>query len=524
MRRHRTGRLFAVAIAVLLALAIPASAAIAGEAGSEGLGEQIDAATRAAERTAEQAARSAQRAGAQEVRATQKVGKQEARATQKAGRQEAATQQANRKQKRQAEKRARLEARREASRKRHEAIPQARKEKEGNKVAIGCTNVTTEYRQFNAVAGKPNEVEEWIAVKNSPESISKEPIKVIVTFEGAAATSVVNIPFPVGHYLVDVHAKWNTNGRRGNFDIHGNVTCAPKPAFTVTKLQSIEGSGKPLTSETLSGTIGQVVDYQITATNAGNTPLTFTTFLDKECNAGTIHGGSQTPVEPLETVTYTCRHTITAADEKAGAIVNVAKITASPEQNEGAAITHESNAVVVAPIAAQQEAKKEEPKNEEPKKEEPKTEELKKEEPKHEESPLSSPAPGPSSTGAPAATPTATIAKGGVLGFTSASVPSLKGPQGCVRGDFTASIRATGVSGVTFYLDGRRIARLTYRNAHRGLLSVRINPASLRVGVHRLLAQITMKQSSPSAQAARAARRLTVIRCGSSVITPKFTG
>ena len=65
-----------------------------------------------------------------------------------------------------------------------------------------------------------------IEVKNPPESISKEPIifpALEYKFEGTDATQVVQIPFPVGHYLIDVHAKWNTNGHKGNFDTHGNV-------------------------------------------------------------------------------------------------------------------------------------------------------------------------------------------------------------------------------------------------------------------------------------------------------------
>jgi len=457
---------------------------VTGGAPSEGLGEKLSRATLVAERAAERAVLGAQRA---DQRAT-----------------------------RRAQRKAERETRREARRKSNEALRQRLKEKEGDKVTITCSEVVINYRQFNAVPGNPNLVFEWLEVKNPPESISKEPIRfpanepIKFVFEGATGTDVEHIAFPVGHYLVDVHSKWDTNGRRGNFDIHGNVTCAPKPAFTVAKLQAIAGSGKPLTSETLTGAVGQVIDYQVTSTNTGNTPLTFTTFSDHICDPGTIVGGSLVPVEPMGTLTYTCTHKITAADQKAGAVVNVATVTASPEQNEGGTFSHESNAVVVAPVTEAKTEKGEE-------KPEQKTGGGTK-----TETPLTGTL--GSSTGAAGSTTPPTGAKGGVLGFTSATVPALKGPQGCVRGTFVASLRANGVSVAIFYLDGHRIARLTSRNAHRGLLSVRINPAGLHIGVHHLLAQITMKQSSPSAKAARAARRLTVIRCASSVLTPKFTG
>ena len=463
--------------------------AVAGGAPSGGLGEKLGRATLVAERAAERAVVAAQRAN----------------------------QRANQRATRRAQRKAERETRREARRKSNEALRQKLKEKEGDKVTITCTEAVVNYRQFNAVAGKPNLVFEWIEVKNPPESISKEPIRfpanepIKFFFEGASGTDVEHIAFPVGHYLVDIHSKWDTNGRKGNFDIHGNVTCKPSPAFTVGKLQTIAGSGKPLTSETLTGVVGQVIDYQVTATNTGNTPLTFTNFSDHICDPGTIVGGSLVPVEPLGTLTYTCTHKITTADQRAGAVVNVATVTASPEQNEGGTFSHESNAVVVAPVA---EAKPEE-------KPEENTGQKTGGGTKTEPPPASTLG---SSGGAAGSATTPTGAKGGVLGFTSATVPALKGPQGCVRGTFVASLRANGVSSAIFYLDGRRIARLTSRNAHRGLLSVRINPAGLHIGVHHLLAQITMKQSSPSAKAARAARRLTVIRCASSVLTPKFTG
>lgn len=484
----------AVLITVLAALAVMAPVVQAGEAQPEGLANQVEQASRQAVRAAERAnraaVRDAQRAAAKARRTSERL------------------------------------ARRDAKRQAREAVRLALKEKEGNSVEIDCKKVTAIYRGFPVVPGSPNTVTEWISIKNPPESISKEPIAFPARefqFEGSEGTDVVAIPFPVGHYLIDVHSKWETNGHKGSYDIHGNVTCRPEPAFTIQKAQSILGSGLAPSTGTLPGKVGQIVDYQITVANTGNTPLTFSSLKDARCDPGTIAGGSLSPIEPSETLVFTCTHTLTAADETAGFFMNVAAVSGTPEEDEGGTITQESNAVVVTPVGAEEKVPEEKP-EEKPKGEKP-----------GEEKPGEQPAPktetpksgvdGTTSSGTGTGTSTgSTTGKGGVLGFTSSTIPALKGPQGCVRGPFVASVRSNGVSSVIFYLDGHRIGRLTSKNAHKGLLSIRINPSKLNVGVHHLMAKVTMKQSSPAAKAARASRRLTVIRCKSATLTPRFTG
>jgi hypothetical protein len=464
------------AILALLALALLAPSGLA----SEGVGAKVEAATRAATRAAERESVRMQR---EATRAARRAAKRQAR----------------------------------------EAVRLALKEKEGNAVKIDCTKVTVEYHGFPAIAGSPNDVVEWIAIKNPPESLATGPVvfpPIAFAFEGANGTSVVPIAFPVGHYVIDVHAKWSTNGAHGNFDIHGNVTCGPAPAFTIHKLQTIDGSGQPPTEAPLGGQVGQTVDYEIVLTNTGNTPLTFGALTDPRCDPKTISGGSAAPVEPLGTVIFTCTHTLTAADETAGSYTNVASVTATPEESEGARKTQESNPVVVTPVSAP-------PKKEEPK-EEPKVEP--KGETKGEETPNTPTTTTTTTTNPPAggvlgSTPvTKAPEKSGVLGFASATVPTLRGPQGCVRGAFTASIKSVGVSSVVYYLDGRKIRTLTAASSRKGLLSVRIDATRLHVGVHHVLARITMKKASASAKAAKAARSLTVIRCKSAVVTPHFAG
>ena len=68
-----------------------------------------------------------------------------------------------------------------------------------------------------------------------------------------------------------------------------------------------------------------------------------------------------------------------------------------------------------------------------------------------------------SSGGSPAPVSGATGA--GVLGFKTAVVPGLSGPQSCVRSSFHVSIKSAGVTSVTFYLNGHKLKTLTARNA-----------------------------------------------------------
>lgn len=397
-------------------------------------------------------------------------------------------------------------ARRQARRDARAPIRLARKERENGVVSMSCTAVTVSYRNFPNVPG--NTVVEYLRIRgtNFPPIVYK--------FDGSASTQTIPIVGPVGHYLVDVHARWRTNGISGNFDIPGNVTCGPEPAFTIQKLQAIAGSGQPLTTGVLTGQVGQTVDYEIQVTNTGNTPLTFSKFEDPHCDPGSIAGGAgSTPIEPLGVVTYMCTHTLKAIDQEAGFFTNTATITGTPETEEGPAVSHESNTVEVNPITT--------PKPEEKPEEKP----AEKEPGKTPEKTTTTPTTTTPTSGVAGTTSTVSpTPKSGVLGFSSATVPALKGPQGCVRGAFTASIRSAGVSSVTFYLDGHKLKTLTSNNSHKGLISIRIDPSKLKVGAHHVTAKITMKKASSTAKAAHATRSLTVIRCHGAVVTPHFTG
>ena len=92
-----------------------------------------------------------------------------------------------------------------------------------------------------------------------------------------------------------------------------------------------------------------------------------------------------------------------------------------------------------------------------------------------------------------------------------------------MRGEFHVSIKSAHVASVTFYLDGRKLKTLTAKNAHKGLLTIAIDPSKLKVGAHKLVAKITMTHTA-STKAKQGTRSMMVLRCRAAVLTPKFTG
>jgi hypothetical protein len=256
------------------------------------------------------------------------------------------------------------------------------------------------------------------------------------------------------------------------------------------------GDSGSYTTAPLTGQIGQIVQYEIIVENTGNVPLTLSAFSDPRCDEGTITGGPEGAALPVGgSTTYTCTHILDAEDATAGSYTNVVSVTGTPPGGGVAPITQESNPVVV---------------------EVPRT-----------QTPGATPTtPGSGTTGGGSSGVLSSTfsepSKSGVLAFSS-SVPKLKGPQGCVRQDFYVSIKAKGVAKVTFYLDKHKLRALTAKNAVKGLLRLKLDPSKLAVGPHKLLAKITMAATSTT-KATVASRSVTVLRCRTAVLTPKFTG
>lgn len=96
----------------------------------------------------------------------------------------------------------------------------------------------------------------------------------------------------------------------------------------------------------------------------------------------------------------------------------------------------------------------------------------------------------------------------------------LLGPTGCAARAFRARVRGTNVARVVFRLDGRRIKTLTRRN-FRGSYAVRINPARLSIGVHRLVVRVSFRRGSGTKAKTF---RLAFQRCPRALRAPRFTG
>jgi hypothetical protein len=309
-------------------------------------------------------------------------------------------------------------------------------------------------------------------------------------FDGAGATETIPVVAPKGRAAVVFRGHFKTNGVKGGFQMHFPLDCPPIPRFTIATLQSLEG---PFTAETLPGQVGQTVTYQSLVTNTGNTALSLGAFSDPGCDSA-VTGGTTAPVLPREAVTWVCSHTLTTADRLAGEFADAAAITGTPPAGQGEAATLSSTGVLISPIAAGTEEPTGDPK-----------------------SPPSGPPSGsktpPTSGGKEITSAAGPSTKTGVLGFSSSAVPSLLGPARCVRGMFLVGVKSPGVANVTFYLDGRRLARRTAHSSLKGTIGLRVNGAKLKPGKHRLSATITMTPSPPTAKALIASRARTVRRC-----------
>jgi hypothetical protein len=393
---------------------------------------------------------------------------------------------------------------REAQRKvKHEANWPTGGERTNVVVQTSCTQIVWQFRNF------PDMAHNGIVLKltiNHSVTLSR------YTFDGPESTLTMPIDAPPGRYKIDTRGLGKSNGARVAFDIGVPVNCRPAPAFALEKLQQIEGADGTYTTAPLSGEVGKTIDYKILLSNTGNVPLSFGTLEDPRCDAGTITGGPTGELAPGASVEYLCTHLITPADAEAGALTNTVTLTGTPPEGDGTPVEHSSNTVEVTP------------------------------------QPAAPPAPEPPAPVVPAPGSSTPAAQGGVLaskseqapgttgttGVSSAktavvptlklTLPRLKGPQGCVRSSFRASVKSAHVASITFYMDGHKLKTLTARNARKGLLSITIDPTSLHVGPHKLSAKITMVKTSASSKALKGTRKRTVLRCDPAVVTPKFTG
>ena len=97
----------------------------------------------------------------------------------------------------------------------------------------------------------------------------------------------------------------------------------------------------------------------------------------------------------------------------------------------------------------------------------------------------------------------------------------LRGPSGCVKGPFRATVRGSRIARVTFFVDGKRFRRINAPNGEGTRFTVKINPRGRGFGVHRVTARVEFASAS---QTQTRTLRLSFQRCRKQVVRPRFTG
>ncbi|MEA2468969.1 MAG: hypothetical protein QOJ57_3095, partial [Thermoleophilaceae bacterium] len=108
------------------------------------------------------------------------------------------------------------------------------------------------------------------------------------------------------------------------------------------------------------------------------------------------------------------------------------------------------------------------------------------------------------------------------VGRRPSGTAKLAAPRGCVTKPFRARVNGTGIDRVTFFVDGRRVKRVSAAGGD-GSFTARVDPRRLRAGrAHRLAAKVEFVTGA--GQAARTLRT-TFRRCARARRGPvSFTG
>jgi hypothetical protein len=262
------------------------------------------------------------------------------------------------------------------------------------------------------------------------------------------------------------------------------VEVPPERAFTIEKQQEIMGSASGFTTSSLTGAIGQTVEYQIVVKNTGNEALTFSSFTDAHCDPGTIAGGpGEAPVAPSSSTTYTCSHVLASV----GSYVNEASVTGTAQGEPP--LTHTSNQVeVIVPTGPG------------PAKAEPGT-----------VTPQTIPGP-------PNQPPTIEVLPSPPLCILPQ--PVLRGASGPKRGTFTLQISSLGIKQITFYLDGRKLKTLQHSQAKGGKFTIKIDPRKLSYGAHK----VSIKTLMSNPNCALISRSGVFVRPHAQRVVLRFTG
>ena len=307
-RRRLLARVTPLALLLLAALVLAASLAPAGQAHAARERSPEEEAASAAGKAAKQAERTEREERAAAEKAQRASEKAAARSERAAARAEDETQSGGRRKQ------------------------NSSRERPHGDVHFSCTEVTWRFKDFNEGSN---------TIIGVLRIFSQDPPRRIpetFTFDGPGDEFTVPIPITdqfAGTYKVDSWAKWKGNGVKGSWDILGKLTCAPKPAFSIEKLQKIAGGSGSYTSSTITGQVGDTVDYQIVVKNTGNVPLTLGSFTDPHCDSGTVSGGpGDNALAVGESTTYTCTHPL----DEAGSYTNTATVTGTPPDGDGSPV------------------------------------------------------------------------------------------------------------------------------------------------------------------------------------------
>jgi uncharacterized repeat protein (TIGR01451 family) len=238
------------------------------------------------------------------------------------------------------------------------------------------------------------------------------------------------------------------------------VNVPPEPKLAIEKRQMLSGEAAFTTNE-LTGTLGQVVNYEIIVTNIGNVPVTLTGFTDTQC-VGLGGGAGELP--PGDFTIYTCMHVITSVTP----YVNVAAVEGVPPAGQGSPVRVESNQVVVKALA-----------------------------------------------------PVGKIEPEAAKCAVAPGILVLKNASGPKRHKFTVEVRTKGLKQVTFFLEGRKLKTFTVSTSSRPkFFRVTINTAKLRKGPHHISAVGVLE--SPACAPVKAAA--VFVKPAPGARRPNFTG
>jgi hypothetical protein len=344
----------------------------------------------------------------------------------------------------------------------------------------GAVGDTVDYRILVTNTGRVPETLEGFTDPNcAPGTLSGGPGSQPLA-SGQATTYSCSRALPaVGTYVNEATVTADTVGG-DSLTLSSNrvvVNVPAQPAFTIEKLQRLEGATSSFTSSPLTATVGQTVAYEVVVENTGNVALDLATFTDAQCDPGTIAGGpGAAALAPGSSTTYTCSRLLSAA----GSYFN--EVTVAANAAGQLPFSHTSNQVEVdvKPSASKLNTVANEP-----------------------------PAP-PNNTGK----------NGKLASKCEALKPVLHGASGLKRVPFTVELSAVGIKQVMFYLDGREVKKLQRSQATRESFALPIDPRKLSYGAHKVVVKTFMSNR----ECARISRSGVFVRPRTQRVPPPFTG